>query len=213
MNEPYSLTEQQWNVAHAIAQQLALEKIDVNELGKVISYLRAFGDREDAGVKFFKSLDTLARNGNRIGHSNQTLGYYKAISKACHQHLKPYQENPTDILEILGWAFRLTRYYKNAVPKGDSKAVEAENSTKAVMSERQTEISEVVQEQNFQVGQQLEATVTAIKGNKVTYQIFGTIKLTQKEPKGYKTLSIGQKVMVEILRIGDDGTIKKIKIV
>ena len=148
MNEPYSLTEQQWNVAHAIAQQLALEKIDVNELGKVISYLRAFGDRDDAGAKFFKYLDTLARNGNRIGHSNQTLGYYKAISKACHQHLKPYQENPTDILQILGWAFRLTRYYKNnsidrlSPPQNNQPITKSKNSApkpKSPLKKRDTE--------------------------------------------------------------------------
>ena len=113
MNEPYSLTEQQWNVAHAIAHQLALKKIDVNELGKAIAYLRAFGDREDAGVKFFKYLHTLAKNGKHIGHSKKTPDYYKAISQACHQHLKPYQENTADMLQILGWAFRLTRYYTN----------------------------------------------------------------------------------------------------
>jgi ABC-type uncharacterized transport system ATPase subunit len=59
----------------------------------------------------------------------------------------------------------------------------------------------------------LEATVTAVKGNKVTYEILGTIKLTEKEPKKAKSLSEGQKVKVEILDLKEDGSIKKVKCV
>ena len=35
-----SLTENQWGIAHAIAQTLVKEQTDVNELGKAIAYLR-----------------------------------------------------------------------------------------------------------------------------------------------------------------------------
>jgi nucleoid DNA-binding protein len=80
-------------------------------------------------------------------------------------------------------------------------------------SVRQAEIAEVISAHDFAVAQILEATVTAVKGNKVTYEILGTLKLTEKEPKKAKSLSEGQKVKVEILDLKEDGSIKKIKCV
>jgi len=73
------------------------------------------------------------------------------------------------------------------------------------------EIAATTSTHNFAIGQILEAKVTAIKGNKVTYEILGTIKLTEKEPKKAQTLSEGQTVKVEILDLKEDGSIKKLK--
>jgi uncharacterized membrane protein len=61
------------------------------------------------------------------------------------------------------------------------------------------------------VGQIVEAKVTAVKGNKVTYEILGTIRLTEKEPKKAQSLSEEQTVKVEILDLKEDGSPKKIK--
>jgi len=61
------------------------------------------------------------------------------------------------------------------------------------------------------VGQIVEAKVTAVKGNKVTYEILGTIRLTEKEPKKAQSLSEEQTVKVEILDIKEDGSPKKVK--
>jgi ABC-type uncharacterized transport system ATPase subunit len=63
------------------------------------------------------------------------------------------------------------------------------------------------------VGQILDATVTGVKGNKVTYEILETIKLTEKEPKKAKLLSEGQMVKVEIVSLKEDGSLKKVKCV
>lgn len=201
-----SLTEVQWQIAHAIAQTLVKEKTDVNELGKAIAYLRAYAHREKAGSRFFDYLKTLAKNGRHIGHSKRTSEYYDSIEKACSQYLKVYEDNAGVMLQILGWAARLMRYYANAGSIGEITAP-------VVESARQAEIAEVISTHNFAVGQILEATITAIKGNKVTYEILGTIKLTEKEPKKAKSLSEGQKVKVEILDLKEDGSIKKVKCV
>jgi len=203
-----SLSDNQWKVAHAIAQQLVLNKADANELGKAIAYLRAFGDKPDAGKGFFKYLQTLSNNGRTIGHSGTTSGYYHTISKVCNESLRQYEEDPTAMQEILGWGFRLMRYYKKAMPAGEDNAIAAE----PIVSERQAEIAEVLQAQEFQISQKVEAKVTAIKGNKVTYEILDTIKLTQKEPKNYQTLSEGQTVTIEIVELKEDGSIKKVKL-
>lgn len=207
-----SLSDNQWKVAHAIAQQLVLNEADANELGKAIAYLRAFGDKPDAGKGFFKYLQTLSTNGKTIGHSGRTSGYYHTIFKVCNESLRQYQEDPGAMQEILGWGFRLMRYYKNAVPTGELNAMATQSAAEPIVSERQAEIAEVLQAQEFQIGQKLEATVTAIKGNKVTYEILGTIKLTQKEPKKFKILSEAQTVTLTITELREDGSIKKVNL-
>ena len=199
-----NLTEIQWQIAHAIAQTLVKENTDVNELGKAIAYLRAYSDRENAGLRFFDYLKTLAKNGRHIGHSKRTSEYYDSIEKACSQYLKAYKDDVAAMLQILGWASRLMRYYKDAGLVGEITAP-------IIESARQAEIAEVISTHDFAIGQILEATVTAIKGNKVTYEILGTIKLTEKEPKKAKCLSEDQNVKVEILDLKEDGSIKKVK--
>ena len=199
-----SLTDIQWQIAHALAQTLVQEDTDVNELGKAIAYLRAYTNRENAGTKFFDYLKTLARNGRQIGHSQRTSDYYQTIANTCSKYLKAHQDNAAVMLHILGWASRLMRYYKNSGSIGEITAP-------LVESARQAEIAEVVSSHNFALGQILEATVIGIKGNKVTYEILGTIKLTEKEPKKAQSFSEGQKVKVEILDLKEDRSIKKVK--
>jgi nucleoid DNA-binding protein len=200
------LTEIQWKIADAIAQTLVKEGTDVNELGKAIAYLRSHTNRDNAGKKFFDYLKTLAKNGRQIGHSQRTSDYYQNIDNACSKYLKPYQDDATIMLYILGWSSRLVRYYKNS-------GSVVEITAPIIESVRQAEIAEVISTHNFVVGQIIEAIVTAIKGNKVTYEILGTIKLTEKEPKKAQSLSEGQQVKVEILDLKEDGSIKKVKCV
>ncbi|NEP60866.1 MAG: hypothetical protein F6K31_28425 [Symploca sp. SIO2G7] len=201
-----SLTDVQSEIAHAIAQTLVQAGTDVNELGKAIAYLRTYFNREQAGRRFFDYLKTLAKNGKHIGHSSRTTGYYYNIEHACSKYLKAYQDDVAVMLQILGWTSRLMRYYQNAGSLGEITAP-------VVESARQAEIAEVISAHNFAVAQVLSATVTAIKGNRVTYEILGTIKLTQKEPKKAKSLSEGQIVKVEIVDLKEDGSIKKVKCV
>jgi hypothetical protein len=201
-----SLTENQWKIAHAIAQSLVKEQTDVNELGKAIAYLRnaVNQNQADANSRFFKYLKTLVGNGRQIGHSGKTTDYYRSIDKACSDCLKGFQGDASTLLQILGWASRLMRYYKEAGPIG-------EVVTPVVESARQVEIAKAIGSHEFAVGQIVEAKVTAVKGNKVTYEILGTIRLTEKEPKKAQSLSKGQTVKVEILDIKEDGSPKKIK--
>jgi hypothetical protein len=197
------LTSTQWQVADAIARQLVLDDADANELRKTIAYLRAYSDREDAGKKFFDYLNTLARNGNRIGHSRRTQGYLESIAAICKQYLENYKDDVSVILQVLGWAARLMQYYKEAGPIGEIPQPE-------IQSEREAEIQAVNASQDFQLGQKLEATVVSIKGNKVTYEILGSIKLTTKEPKKSSSLLKGQQVEVTVKGLKDDGSLRKV---
>lgn len=201
-----SLTEKQWEIAHAIAQYLVKDQTDVNEFGKAIGYLRnaVNQDRADANSRFFKYLKTLVGNGRQIGHSGKTTDYYRSIDKACSDYLKGFQGDARTLLQILGWAYRLMRYYKEAGPIG-------EVVVPVLESARQVEIARVTASHQFAIGQIIEAKVTTIKGNKVTYEILATIRLTEKEPKKAQSLSEGQMVQVEVLDIKEDGSLRKVK--
>jgi hypothetical protein len=201
-----ALTDKQWEIAHAIAQTLVKEQTDVNELGKAIAYLRnaVNQNQADATSRFFKYLKTLVGNGRQIGHSGKTTDYYRSIDKACSDCLKGFQGDATTLLQILGWASRLMRYYKEAGPIGEVVAP-------VVESARQVEIAKAIGSHEFAVGQIVEAKVTAVKGNKVTYEILGTIRLTEKEPKKAQSFSEGKVVKVEVLDLKEDGSLRKVK--
>lgn len=197
MSTTQELTQTEWQVADTIAYRLILDESDHNELRKTIAYLRAYSDREHAGKQYFDYLNTLARNGDRIGHSRQTRGYLESIAKICQQYLVAYQDDVPAMLRILGWAARLMLYYKKAGPL-------AERPESPILSERESQIQAVNTAHGFKVGQKLEATVLTIKGNKVTYEILGTIRLTIKEPKKAALLKEGLITTVEVVALSED---------
>lgn len=200
------LTELQWEYVHAISQTLVKEEADVNELGKAIAYLRAIRERKDAGTRFFTYLNVLVKKGNAIGHSKRTSEYYQIIENACSNYLKPYENDAEAMLQILGWAARLMRYYEKAGSIGEIKAP-------VFQSVQQMKRAEINKSHKFDIGQHLAATVTNIKGNKLTYEILGTLKLRIKEPKKAKDLTEGQHVQVEVTDLYEDGSLKKVKYV
>lgn len=205
MQATTDLTSTQWQVADAIARQLVLADTDANELRKAISYLRAYSDREEAGKQFFDYLNTLARNGNRIGHSKKTQSYLENIAQICQQYLTNYKDNTPAMLQVLGWAARLMQYYKESGPIGEI------SQPTTIQTEKEAEIQAVSASQNFQIGQKLEATVVSIKGNKVTYEILGVIRLTEKEPKKAGVLAEGEITTVEVKALKEDGSLKSVK--
>ncbi|MDV3347879.1 hypothetical protein QGP82_04175 [Leptothoe sp. LEGE 181152] len=209
-----TMTEADWATAHKIAQNLINQKTDVNELGKAIAYLRnAINQKQpDAGTRFFDYLKTLVNQGRSIGHSGRTLDYYRSIEKNCSDYLQDYQFKPKAMLYTLGWVARLMRYYKEGGTFDENLTAGATLSSAPPESARQAELREIAQTQNYEVGQQVTAEVKAKKkGNAVTYELEGGIKLTVKEPKRYNSLEIGQAVKVEVLELRDTGIPKKIK--
>jgi hypothetical protein len=202
-----SLTDKQWEIAHAIAQTLVQEHTDANEVSKAVAYLRTVIDQNDATSRFLTYLKTLVRDGKMIGHSKKTSEYYSSIETICSQYFKSNSDAST-ILQILGWVSRLMKYYNNSgVPMGEITVPIAV----VVESARQAEIAKVTESQEFKEGDIIDAKVTKISGNKVSYEILGLIKLTEKEPKKASVLQEGQIVKVKIASLKDDGSIKSVK--
>lgn len=213
MANSFNLSEREWQLAHIVAQQLVLAKADANELGKAKSYLRVVADQADAGQRFFRYLETLAKQGDRIGHSKQTKEYYDSMSNICQKYLQEESNNIASLMQIVGWSFRLMRYYKDAMPLETLREVADTAILVDVPSARQAEISQAIADVQIEEGSVLDSVVAAIKGNKVTYEMFGgAVRLTQKEPKKADSLSEGQSVKVEVTELKEDGGIKKVKL-
>ncbi|GAB1543764.1 hypothetical protein NUACC21_64400 [Scytonema sp. NUACC21] len=196
-----TLTEDQWKTVYAIAQMLSNEQTDVNEVGKIIAYLRAYGHVENGGKNFFQYLSILVKNGKSIGHSGRTFDFYQSIEKACKQHLLKYQNDVPAMLQILGWVARIMRYYKSG---GSTDFVKLE--TEAAKPNTITKVPS----QEFKLGDIVEAAIANKKNVEVTYKLSNAISLTQKEHKKVNSLSVGQVVKVKIVEVRDDGRPKKL---
>ena len=210
VKESYS-EDKMWNTAHAIAKTLAQNQQDIeannngiySELGKILAYLRnAINyNKSEAGTNFFKYLKALVDNSKSSKRSGKTPLYYRSINNACNQHLIDLKSNPEKILEILGWTFRLFKYYE-VTPLEDFEELSVLN--------RQLEIQTAAQSQDLQENDEIEATITNKSGNKVTYKMFNTFTKTIKEPKNHKLLEKGDEVIVKITEI-ENGVPKKVK--
>ena len=208
-----NLTEAQWDLVHKIAKELVLTDTDVNVLQKAIAYLRSVAHHENAVERFFKYLSTLAsRQGQQVAHSKRTQDYHRNLNNICSRVLRSQVSEITHLLQILGWAARLTKYYKNAGPIGEE-ASAVQTMPVAEESERQRKIRAAIASETIAVGQKVSATIRAIKGNKVTYELLGAIKLTQKEPKKATSLKKNQVVNVQITQITDDGVPRKVRFI
>lgn len=110
----------------------------------------------------------------------------------------------SELLQILGWTVRLVFYYKEVPPVGEVVIPE-------LPSRRQLEVQAALEGQVFEEGQELEAVVRNIKGNKVTYEVMGSVRLTEKEPKSCNLVTLDQPVIVRVEKLQDDGSLKKVK--
>jgi hypothetical protein len=235
LSDTVDLSPQSWDLAHGIAMTLAKERVDVDELSKCIAYLRSVAHHPDAGSRFFRFTGELVRE-TGLHRSNETPRYYRLIDQTCKKYLQSLQDRPAEMLQILGWAARLARYYKDGgmpigeipPPQGSQpndnsgrKDSVPQGAGNKPQDDRQQQNHQHQQDQAqhqarkacFQTGQKLKATITNIKGNEVTFQILDTdTKLTQKEPKRAGSLSVGQEVQVEVLDLKEDGRIRKAKL-
>jgi hypothetical protein len=203
------LTDSQWQTAHAIARQIVQNDANAGELKKAMAYLRTCANAPDGGTQFFKYLGNLVAGGDRIGHSKRTVDYHRGLNETCVKYLKPLQDTPLVMLEILGWSGRLISYYQ-ASPIGELMNAPMEIE---VQSARQEAILKAAEMAGFEVGQVIRASIDKIDGNKVTFLLTGDIRLTQKEPKKAGSLTIGQSVQVEITELKETGVPKKVRLV
>jgi cold shock CspA family protein len=102
------MTETILRTAHTMAQVWVQRGTDPNEVAKSLRYLTEHPN----GRRFFDYLNTVMREGRSVVRSGRSLDYYRQIEEVCRKHLGPYQEEPEEMAQILGWAVRLMRYYQ-----------------------------------------------------------------------------------------------------
>lgn len=207
------LTEAQWELAHGVAKGLVIADADVNELQKAIAYLRSVAHHDDAVERFFKYLATLVSKGRQVAHSKRTEDYYRSLDITCSKYLKGRVSETGTLLQILGWAARLVKYYKNAGPIGEK--IEMFNEPEApIVTERQLAIQKVLKSKTFEVGHIIDAEVQKkhATGRKVTYRVFN-VPYTEKESKKgqFEKVPDAGPVKVEVKSLKDDGSINHVK--
>ena len=90
------------DTARDLAQKLAAQGVDVNEVENIFAYARHVRDPQ----KVKKMIYRLA-NQNVIIYSKRTKGYIKAIQRTVGSVLP---NDPDEALQLLGWTARLMRY-------------------------------------------------------------------------------------------------------
>lgn len=100
-------------IARRLAQQLAADRVDVNEVEKILSYARRV---RDVG-KVREMIQRLATQ-DVLVYSKQTKRYAQAIQRIVSPALSG---EPAAALHMLGWTARLMRYEatrSTSKPKG-----------------------------------------------------------------------------------------------
>jgi hypothetical protein len=96
------------HIAQNVARTLDKRGVDANEAHKALEFLV----KHKSGPDFFTFMQTLQRNGSVVVRSNRTLQYYAVLSEVCRQYLRRFQDDPTRMAYILGWAIRLMPFYR-----------------------------------------------------------------------------------------------------
>ena len=104
------MTERERKIAEDLARAMA-PNVDANEVGKVLAFWRRWQEPK----KVFDLVERLPKSGQV--RSGRTRGYYEAMARAFDQYLRNVQPEAFGI--ILGWSFRLMKYYQFELkPKG-----------------------------------------------------------------------------------------------
>lgn len=229
MMSSHRLSERHLHISHAIALEIVLEKTDINELKKAISYLRTISNRQDLGRHFLVYCQTLEEYGDTISHSNKTKQYYQSLLSIfdyyLRQCLKQDFNNFEVVCEILCWASGLAKYYRTLLPKNGREEAAVNNHLRQQLEDYQQAIKKSpsisstsppesapnVIDMELKEGQILDAVATK-KGSKkkVTYQCCGDF-FSEREAKNYDKVPLNQPIKVEIKSLKDDGTINHIK--
>jgi len=111
ITERHKMSGEDWELAHKIASELVRKGVDVNELAKVFTYLRARIAQPDAINSFWLLLGRLPK-ARAFVRSGRTLEYYRDIKEVCEKHIKGIKDM-RQLVAILGWSVRLLKYHRS----------------------------------------------------------------------------------------------------
>lgn len=97
-----------FEAAQMLAADLRGAKVDRSEVQKVLSYMRS----QHHGKALFDYLQILRNNEPILRRSGKTVEHIRALQDASTRHLHPLQNDYERLMQTLGWAIRLLRYYE-----------------------------------------------------------------------------------------------------
>lgn len=102
------MTEEKWQAVNAIVATMKEGRVSANELKKIVAYLRWWRNRHDQpiGDHLFDYLQTLIVHGD--AYSKSAPGYRQVIERVCREALEAYKQDTDSVIQILGWAARLS---------------------------------------------------------------------------------------------------------
>ena len=112
------MNDSDWAAAENIARFIYEQRVDVNEVAKLMPFLRRRRAvaGPGAGQDLDRFLDRITQpNAKALVRSNQTIDYFRQIRQARQQYLRGVND-PQRLQSIVGWAVRLAKSYRHAPP-------------------------------------------------------------------------------------------------
>lgn len=97
-----------FQVAEALAADLAGAQVDVNEAQKALAYLRS----KRQGKALFDYLQAVESNGQVVLRSGRTMRYYRDLLAISRRHLGGMQGRYEELVATYAWSLRLLRYFR-----------------------------------------------------------------------------------------------------
>lgn len=205
------MNENLWSIAHNLAYEMHEHNVDVNEVNKVIAFMRQYHKVDDALDKFKSLLQQLAYSDDAPIQSGRTRDYYEDIQECCQKHLGNIS-NPNELLLILGWSRRLMYYYK-VEPKRAAEAQLPPQQQYQIQTQvpKQTVVEKKEEDKpKIAVHDKVDATIKKKEGINVTVQLDTDSKEILIFEYLYYPKQVGDQIKVRVQGINDKGQVTKI---
>ena len=205
------MNENLWSIAHNLAYEMHEHNVDVNEVNKVIAFMRQYHKVDDALDKFKSLLQQLAYSDDAPIQSGRTRDYYEDIQECCQKHLDNISD-PNELLLILGWSRRLMYYYE-VEPKRAAEEQLPAPVREQTLGQNPTQTPQLPKEPEkpkVKVGDRVNATVLKKDAIKVTVRLQTDEKKEIVFEYPYFPGKIGEQVRLRIVALDPEGKIKKV---
>lgn len=197
-----------FDIAYALAADLAGSRVDANEAQKTLSYLRSKRD----GRALFTYLRTIEDNGSAVVRSRQTMDYYRNLRSACERHLRDLQDDYPRLVQTYAWSLRLLRYYRtvpDATLESSNVARPGIRSTRsdnrdAILSPTSTPEAQLASSGVPSIGDTFGGEVLAIDKMGIRVKVKNlpedqAIAIIKKEQLGDKQYQVGNIARIEVI--------------
>ena len=204
------MNETRWTITHNLASDLHKHEADVNEFGKVITFMRQYHKAEDVKDLMMLLLQRLANSEDAPIRSGKTKKYYRDIEDCCKKHLNDI-DDVDELMLILGWCRRLLYYYKKEPKRAAEELLpQQQKQTQKQPKMQSSFLKKETEKPKIKVGDRVNATVLKKAISKVTVQLHTDEEEELVFQTGWFQKNVGDEVKVKVQTIDADGKVKKV---